>query len=182
MLIAGGFDIVNGLLTPLTTAELYDPVLHTTTTTTTVDGVTTTTTVVTGGQDFTATAPMAFAHDGHSATRLVDGRVAIVGGGNTQTEIYDPVAASWTTQGSSAATHTSHAAVLLSDGRILVVGGTQFALPDAELFDPSTGGWTAASNMLVARSKPTATWVPDGSVMVCGGAPDSAGVDCETWW
>ena len=23
---------------------------------------------------------------------------------------------------------------------------------------------------------------PDGSVMVCGGAPDTAGVDCETWW
>ena len=183
VLIAGGFDIVNGLLTPLTTAELYDPVLHTTTTTSTdTNGVTTTTTVVTGGLDFTATTPMAFTHYGHSATRLADGRVVVVGGNTTQTEIYDPVAAAWTTQGATAATHTSHGAVLLADGRILVAGGTQFAQPAAELFDPASGVWTAAATMLVTRSNPTATLLPDGSVMVCGGALDSAGVDCETWW
>ena len=183
VLIAGGFDIVNGLLTPLTTAELYDPVLHTTTTTSTdVNGITTTTTVITGGLDFTATTPMAFTHYGHSATRLADGRVVIVGGNTTQTEIYDPVAATWTTQGATAATHTSHGAVLLADGRILVAGGTQFAQPAAELFDPASGVWTAAATMLVTRSSPTATLLPDGSVMVCGGALDTAGVDCETWW
>ena len=182
VLIDGGFDIVNGLLTPLTTAELYDPVLHTTTTTSTVDGVTSTTTVITGGLDFTATTPMAFTHYGHSATRLADGRVVIVGGNTTQTEIYDPMAATWTTQGATAATHTSHGAVLLADGRILVAGGTQFAQPAAELFDPVSGAWTAAATMLITRSNPTATLLPDGSVMVCGGALDTAGVDCETWW
>ena len=182
VLIAGGFDIVNGLLTPLTSAELYDPVLHTTTTTSTVNGVTTTTTVITGGLDFTATTPMAFTHYGHSATRLADGRVVIVGGNTTQTEIYDPVATAWTTQGATAATHTSHGAVLLADGRILVAGGTQFAQPTAELFDPASGVWTAAATMLVTRSNPTATLLPDGSVMVCGGALDTAGADCETWW
>ena len=179
VLIAGGFDIVNGLLTPLTSAELYDPVLHTASSTDS-HGVTTTT--ITGGQDFTAAAPMAFTHYGHTATRLADGRVVVVGGNTTQTEIYDPVAASWTTQGATAATHTSHGAVLLSDGRILVAGGTQFAQPTAELFDPAGGVWTAAATMLVTRSNPTATLLPDGSVMVCGGALDSAGVDCETWW
>jgi Kelch motif/Galactose oxidase, central domain len=183
VLIAGGFDIVNGLLTPLNSAELYDPVLHTQTTTTTDgNGVTTTSTVITGGLDFTATAPMAFMHDGASATRLADGRVVVVGGGTTQTEIFDPVAATWTTRGATAATHTSHGAVLLADGRILVVGGTQFAQPAAELFDPATGAWTAAATMLVTRGNPTATLMPDGSVLVCGGAPDSSGVDCETWW
>ncbi|MCK9689493.1 kelch repeat-containing protein [Scleromatobacter humisilvae] len=179
VLIAGGFDIVNGLLTPLTSAELYDPVLHTTTST---DSHGVTTALVTGGQDFTATTPMAFTHYGHSATRLADGRVVVVGGNTTQTEIYDPVAGGWTTQGATAATHTSHGAVLLADGRILVAGGTQFAQPAAELFDPASGVWTAAATMLVTRSNPTATLMPDGSVMVCGGALDSAGVDCETWW
>ena len=179
MLIAGGFDIANGLLTPLTSAELYDPVLHTTTSTDS-HGVTTTT--VTGGLDFTATTPMAFTHYGHSATRLADGRVVVVGGNTTQTEIYDPAGAGWTTQGATAATHTSHGAVLLADGRILVAGGTQFAQPTAELFDPASGVWTAAATMLVTRSNPTATLLADGSVMVCGGALDSAGVDCETWW
>ena len=183
VLIAGGFDIVNGVLTPSNTAELYDPVLHTTTTTSTdANGVVTTTTVITGGLDFTATAPLAFAHYGHSATRLADGRIVVVGGNTTQTEIYDPVAAAWTTQGPTTATHTSHGAVLLANGRILVAGGTQFAQPTAELFDPATGTWTPAAAMLVARNNPTATLLPDGSVLVCGGAADSAGVDCETWW
>ena len=183
VLISGGFDIVNGLLTPLATAELYDPVLHTTTNTT-VDGngVSTTVTTITGGLDFTAAAPMAFPHYGQSATRLADGRVVVAGGATTQTEIYDPVAAAWTTQGSTAATHTSAGAVLLADGRLLVAGGTQFAQPTAELFDPATGSWTAAAPMLVIRSNPSATRMPDGSVMLCGGALDTAGVDCETFW
>jgi hypothetical protein len=178
VLIAGGFDIVQGVLTPLNTAELYDPVLHTTTGT---DGNGVTTTVTTG-MDFTATAPMAFAHYGHSATRLPDGRVVVVGGTTTQAEIFDPVAATWTTQAATTSVHTSHAAVLLPDGRLLIVGGTQFAQPTAELFDPATGLWTAAAPMLVTRSNPTATLLPDGSVMVCGGAPDTSGIDCETYW
>ena len=178
VLIAGGFDIEMGVLTPLATTELYDPVLHTSTTTD-GNGVSTTTTT---GMDFTAAAPMAFAHYGHSATRLADGHVVVVGGNTTQTQAYDPVAGTWATQGPTAATHTSHGAVLLPDGRLLVVGGTQFAQPTAELLDPATGAWTAAAQMLVTRSNPTATLMPDGSVMVCGGAPDSSGVDCETYW
>ena len=178
VLITGGFDIVLGVLTPLATTELYDPVLHTSTTTD-GNGVSTTTTT---GMDFTAAAPMAFAHYGHSATRLPDGHVVVVGGNTTQTQAYDPVAGTWATQGPTAATHTSHGAVLLPDGRLLVVGGTQFAQPTAELLDPATGAWTAAAQMLVTRSSPTATLMPDGSVMVCGGAPDSSGVDCETYW
>ena len=179
VLIAGGFDIVDGVLTPLATAELYDPVLHTTTSTD-IDGVTTTS--ITGGLDFTATAPMAFAHYGQSATRLADGRVVVVGGNTTQTELYDPTAAAWTTQGATTATHTAHGVVLLPDGRLLVVGGTQFAQPTAELFDPATGLWTAAARTLVIRSNPTATSMPDGSVMVCGGALDASGANCETYW
>jgi len=152
--------------------------LHTATSTD-VNGVTTTTIT---GQDFAATTPMAFAHYGQSATRLADGRVVVVGGNTTQTELYDPVAAAWTTQGPTAAAHSSHGAALLADGRILVVGGTQFAQPAAELFDPAAGTWSAAAAMLVTRSNPTATLLPDGSVLVCGGAPDTAGADCETWW
>ena len=178
VLIAGGFDIVQGTLTPLATTELYDPVLHVTTTTTT-DGVTTT---VTTGKDFTAGTPMAFAHYGHSATLLPDGHVLAVGGNTTQTELYDPTTATWTTKGSTGATHTSHGAVLLPNGQLLVAGGTQFAQPDAERYDPVTGLWTPATAMLVMRSAPSATLLQDGSVMVCGGAAEIAGIDCETYW
>jgi len=183
VLIAGGFDIVDGLLVPALTAELYDPVLHTTSTITTdANGVSTTVVTITGGLDFTATTPMASAHYGHSATRLADGRVVVVGGQTTASEVYEPATATWTTQGNTAATHTSHGAVLLADGRLLVVGGTQFALPTAELFDPATGVWTATAAMNVIRSNPTATLMPDGSVLTCGGAADTSGVNCETFW
>ena len=179
VLVAGGFDIVDGVLTPLATAELFDPVLHTSSSTD-INGVTTT--VITGGLDFTATALMASAHYGQSATRLADGRVVIVGGNTTQTELYNPATAAWASAGATAATHTSHGAVLLPDGRVLVAGGTQFAQPTAELLDPATGLWTAAAPMLVLRANPTATRLPDGSAMVCGGAADTAGIDCETYW
>ena len=179
VLVAGGFDIVNGVLTPLAGAELYDPVLHTTSTT---DGNGVTTTTITGGLDFTATAPMASAHYGQSATRLADGRVVVVGGNTTQTELYDPTTAAWTTAGATAATHTSHGAVVMPDGRLLVAGGTQFAQPTAELFDPATGTWAAAAQMLVIRANPAAARMPDGSAMVCGGAAATAGVNCEVYW
>ena len=179
VLVAGGFDIVNGVLTPLAGAELYDPVLHTTSTT---DGNGVTTTTVTGGLDFIATAPMASPHYGQSATRLADGRVVVVGGNTTQTELYDPTSAAWTTAGATAATHTSHGAVVMPDGRLLVAGGTQFAQPTAELFDPATSTWTAAAQMLVIRANPAAVRMPDGSAMVCGGAADIAGVNCEIYW
>ncbi len=178
VLIAGGFDIIDGVLTPLATTELYDPVLHVSSSTAT-DG---TVTVVTTGMDFSAGAAMAFPHYGHTATLLPDGHVLAVGGNTTQTELYDPGAATWATQGATGAVHTAHGAVLLPDGQVLAVGGTQFALPTAERFDTATGGWTSAAAMLVIRSNPTATLLQDGSVMVCGGAPETAGIACETYW
>jgi hypothetical protein len=177
VLIAGGFDVVLGTLTPLATTELYDPVLHVVTTTT--DGVTTT---VTTGKDFTIGTPMAFAHYGHSATLLPDGHVLTAGGNTTQTELYDPTATTWATQGATGAVHTSHGAVLLPSGQLLIVGGTQFAQPTAERYDPLTGLWTPAAAMLVMRSNPSAALLQDGSVMVCGGAAEIDGVDCETYW
>ncbi|MEP6501806.1 MAG: kelch repeat-containing protein, partial [Betaproteobacteria bacterium] len=178
VLIAGGFDIISGTLTPLATTELYDPVLHVSTTTS-PEGVITT---VTTGQDFTAGTPMAFTHYGQGATLLPDGHVLVVGGNTTQTELYDPTAATWATQGPTGAVHTLHGTVLLPNGQLLIAGGTQFALPTAERYDPLTGLWTPAAAMLVIRTNPTATLLQDGSVMVCGGAPETSGVDCETYW
>ncbi len=178
VLIAGGFDIVAGVLTPLATTELYDPVTHVDTATATDGTVTTTIT----GKDFTAATPMAAPHDGHSATRLPDGRVLVAGGGTTLSELYDPATATWTTQGATGALHAGHAAVLLASGQVLVVGGTQSAQPAAERFDPATGLWSPAGSMQVLRANPVAARLPDGSVLACGGAVDSAGANCESYW
>jgi hypothetical protein len=185
VLIAGGFDIIKGALTPLLTTELYDPVLHVATTTTPNPDGTTTTVTVTTGKDFTAGTVMAFAHYGHTTTLLPDGHVLVVGGNTTQTELYDPTAATWATQGATGAAHTSHGTVLLPNGQVLIVGGTQFAQPAAERHAPAAGLWSPAGTMLVLRANPTATLLQDGSVMVCGGfvqTPDTAASNCETYW
>ncbi len=178
VLVAGGFDIELGLLTPLNTSELYDPAAGTFTAT----AIYTTTGSGTSAVTTSTPTTLAFTHAGHTATLLPDGHVLVAGGGNTQSELYDPTTQTWTATGSLAATHTLGAATLLPDGQVLVVGGTQSALPSAERFDPATGTWTATAAMLVVPGSATATTLQDGSVLACGGAPDSAGVDCETYW
>lgn len=69
---------------------------------------------------------------GATATRLVDGRVLVVGGelvqGGTRrsldtAELFDPDAAEWVPAGSMSCPRSEHAAVLLDDGDVLVVAG-----------------------------------------------------------
>ena len=97
----------------------------------------------------------------HTATRLPDGRVLVVGGtpegylfggggvfgvGIASVEIFDPSSGSWSPVKSMSQNRTDHAAVLLDDGRVLVVGGTGDAalvLDSSELFDPSTETWSS---------------------------------------
>ncbi len=178
VLLAGGFDIELGILTPLDTSELYDPVAGTFT----VTAIYTTTGTGTDAVTTATPTPMAFAQSGQTATLLPDGRVLLAGGGNALAELYDPATQTWATTGSMGAAHTLGAAALLPNGQVLVVGGTQSALPSAERFDPASGTWTAAAAMLVVPGSATATVLQDGSALVCGGAPNTAGVNCETYW
>jgi len=53
-----------------------------------------------------------------------DGRVLIVGGGETNTaELYDPTTGKFSRTGSMAGIRYFHTATLLADGRVLVLGG-----------------------------------------------------------
>ena len=78
VLIAGGGYGIPGALTPLASAELYDP----------------------ASGRFAETVGMTMARGGHSATLLPSGKLLIAGGnfGIVDAELYDPVA------GTSAAT------------------------------------------------------------------------------
>jgi hypothetical protein len=74
---------------------------------------------------------------GHTATLLQDGRVLVVGGVRTssQVRLFDPAAASWSTTPSPLEPRAEHAAALLGDGRVLVSGG----------YDSGPGGaWSTA--------------------------------------
>lgn len=64
----------------------------------------------------------------HTATRLVNGRVAVVGGvGDAGTsasiELFDPTWGTWTSGPPMSTARARHAAALLGDGQLLVVGG-----------------------------------------------------------
>src|SRR5262249_43231221 len=83
---------------------------------------------------------------GHTATRLSDGRVLIVGGENAngilnQSEIYDPAIPTFAATGNLNGARADHSATLLSDGRVLIAGGRNSAgaINTTEIFDPNTG-------------------------------------------
>jgi hypothetical protein len=112
----------------------------------------------------------------HTATRLLDGRVLVVGGGPTGSitataEIYDPSTGSWSPTGSMATVRSFHTATLLPNGMVLVVAGRdeQFDLTSVELYDPASGTWSPAADLVPARSEHTATLLESGLVLVVGG-------------
>jgi len=125
------------------------------------------------------------AHVNHTAIRLRDNRVLIVGGFSgfvdstaaasnmAQAEIYDPGRDAWSLAGSGLRALDERTATLMPDGSVLTTGGftgMEFATTDAELFDPRTNGWHPATWPLAdARYGHTATLLPDGRVLLVGG-------------
>ena len=210
VLVAGGFGGTPNAF--LSSAELYDPVSntwtpatgamltarrdHTATALTTVGEV-----LVTGGTNsngtslatvelyypasntsWSAMASMSTPRHWHSATRLQDGRVLVVGGTNdpagnqvgpwlNSAEIYNRTTNTWTTVASMASVRSAHTATLLANGKVLVVGGTNgtsTSLGTGELYDPASNTWTTI-NGFGSRSAHTATLLADGRVLVVGG-------------
>ena len=100
-----------------------------------------------------ATGKMVERRDNYpTATRLLDGRVLMTGGGCgcpedavslASAEVYDPASRSWVLIDDQLSARFSHTATLLLDGRVLLaggsVGGEQGTLASADLFDPMSG-------------------------------------------
>ena len=81
---------------------------------------------------WTSAAGMSYPRIGHTLTALPDGRVLAAGGENptgsdyliySTTEIFDPVANSWSPGPELSEPRSEHSTTLLPDGRVLVVGG-----------------------------------------------------------
>jgi len=112
---------------------------------------------------------------GHSATRLADGRVLVAGGiGSNTAEIFNPATGTWSSAGTMNYGHSYHIAALLNDGRVLVAGaGSEMWAEhaNAEIYNPATNSWSTTGNMVYARSVAGAAVLADGRVLVAGGIP-----------
>jgi hypothetical protein len=133
--IAGGYNLAG---VPLRSAELYDP----------STGI------------FTPTGDMTMPRAGHNAVLLNTGKVFIVGGeasgSDIPAELFDPDSGTFTATGSfpGAAAETD-TATLLADGRVLIV---TYYSGLAGIYDPATGfqrhrSWTRDLNCDAARER-----------------------------
>jgi hypothetical protein len=123
----------------------------------------------------------------HSATPLPDGRVIIAGGniGNLPsnlTELYDPVANTWSLGGNLNTKRAQHSAILLPTGQAMVAGGYSFTRPhyfnlaSCELYDATTNRWGFTGNMTAARDSFPLVPLSNGQVLGAGGLSDSSAI------
>ena len=119
----------------------------------------------------------------HTATRLLDGKILVVGGSQAAddflaaVELFDPATGLSSQVASLHSPRHQHTATLLPDGRVLVVGG--YSLPwqwlnDAEVYDPVADTWTVVSPPHSHGVEHTATLMNDGRVLVVGGCIGSS--------
>jgi galactose oxidase-like protein len=164
VLIAGGRDNnCTGLCTTpaLATAEIYDPATNV----------------------LAPTGSLLASRYGHSATRLADGRVLVLGGETTEgggpggwpvptAEVWDPATGEFAPAGSLAEGRAHHAIAELGDGTLLLAGGQRNSgnpSGGTEIFDPATGASTPGPEMNDWRIRATATRLATGEVLVVGG-------------
>jgi hypothetical protein len=158
VLFAGGYEEKDGALTPVASAELYDP----------------------GTGTFRSTGAMASARIFNTATLLASGRVLIIGGEDgsliplATAELYDPETGIFSPTGAMTMARVHHTSTLLTDGRVLIAGGIEVAIgltppASAELYDPRIGAFSPTGSMTTPREGHTATLLADGRVLIAGG-------------
>ena len=173
ILLVGGTTTTG---TVIASADIYDPVSET----------------------VTAAASMGTARTQHTATLLQDGRVFVVGGSSLfdlsdvlgslaqvkkSSEIYDPVANTWTAGPDLPITEEGligQAASLLDSGQVLLTGGVDVAIvfgvpipsftSSAYRYDPNTNTFLSTPNISTVRVYHGQLTLPDGRVMIAGGA------------
>ncbi|MEW5991129.1 MAG: kelch repeat-containing protein [Chloroflexota bacterium] len=123
--------------------------------------------------------PMTVSRAEHSATRLADGRILVVGGWGRSSsandprpalasaEIFDPATNTWTNVSSMRDARSGHGAVLEVAGTVVVVGGRPEAVT-AERFDPMTGTWSQAAPVELLLGPTALRARDDGLVFVDG--------------
>jgi hypothetical protein len=162
VLIAGGQGPpVSGNTAALATTEIYDVAVN----------------------SFRKSNDMGDARFNHTAVKLPDRTVLVVGGSGGQNgdtslataEVFNPSDGSWSSAGTLTNSRTGHTATVFNDGRVLVTGGESVtrgnrrALKSAEIFSLDKKEWRSAGDMNCPRSEASAVLLNDTSVLVVAG-------------
>ncbi|MEM8932026.1 MAG: kelch repeat-containing protein, partial [Acidobacteriota bacterium] len=168
VLVVGGERVEAGVeATPLSSAEIYDPVIPV----------------------WVERAELPGSRWDHTATPLLSGGVLVVGGRAPDplatTARYEPGTDTWHTIASLESPRSGHTATRLDADRVLVVGGRGLdgsSLDTAEVYEPSRRAWLPATKLPVPFDLHTATRLASGDVLVTGGG-QAALFDqtTETW-
>lgn len=151
---------------------------------------------------WTVVGALAEARNGHTATRLDDGSVLVIGGARpthvhlTSVERFDPSTNTFSPRRPLAQGRWLHEAVALKDGSVVVLGGRSnqsvgdagtrvpkpgFAVPTVERYDATNGVWHPVPEMTEPRQR-TAV-VSDGDrVIVFGGQTTTMSTNYVEWW
>jgi N-acetylneuraminic acid mutarotase len=117
-------------------------------------------------------APLPTARGGHAAV-VLDGRIHVIGGGNSQSTLadhyeFDPATNTWSTRAPLSRAKGSAAAVAFH-GKLYSIGGrsgsTDFG--DVEIYDPATDTWSKGANIPARGTAGAAAYC--GTIYVFGG-------------
>jgi hypothetical protein len=111
---------------------------------------------------------------GHTATRLLDGRVLVIGmcqdgAGEQSALVYDPREESW--RALEFPQRSQHTATRLPSGEVLVAGGQRWEIPLSSVvtFRADASGWREEAPLATARAAHAAAGLGGGRVLVTGG-------------
>jgi hypothetical protein len=110
--------------------------------------------------------------EGHSVTRLGNGRLLLLDDRVPSAQLFDPVGGNWSSTGALVVRRSGHSATLLADGRVLVAGGVAPDVPAylaAEIYTPTWGTFAPGPAMLTARRDHVDVLLPNGRVLFAGG-------------
>jgi len=150
VLVAAGFYLSIGIFSGnISSCEIYDVV----------------------NSKWVVTDSLKIAREGHTATKLLDGRVLIAGGNLNgkdlqECEIYDHLTNKWTECAPLNIGRSNYSATLLPDGKVFATGGNTLS---CELYDPLQNTWTIVDSLLHPYSRQSAIILNNGLLLVTGG-------------